>query len=216
MKSHKLRVACTRNPKYEVSQRTFLWPGKRFSEQTAARKQMSHNLHLIRLLHLLETDLQDLHPSRHALRQVPESLLQLVEQPQQLPALLRGQVLGVLRDKELDVKGSGVQLRLGVCKGLFQLLNGREKTRRAKRLGSQRFPALPASHGTRRQAAACTQKKVVCHQNNIFQKSQMVPKAHSEWRGHLTTAVFQRSSAPGCHHLTEGLVRPCVPGCPRV
>lgn len=70
--------------------------GKRFSEQTAARKQMSHNLHLICLLHLLETDLQDLHPSHHVLRQVPESLLQLIEQPQQLPALLRGQVLGVL------------------------------------------------------------------------------------------------------------------------
>lgn len=64
--------------------------GKRFSEQTAARKQMSHNLHLIRLLRLLETDLQDLHLSRHTLRQVPESLLQLVEQPQQLPTLLRG------------------------------------------------------------------------------------------------------------------------------
>lgn len=40
---------------------------KRFSEQTAARKQTSHNLHLICLLRLLETDLQDLHLSHHTL-----------------------------------------------------------------------------------------------------------------------------------------------------
>jgi len=148
---------------------------------------MSHNLHLIRLLHLLETDLQDLHASRHALRHVPERLLQLIEQPQQLPALLRGQVLGVLRDEELDVEGSGVKLRLGVSEGIFQLLNRREQTCQAKRPCSQRFPALPASDGTHGQAAACTQKKyapkkVLCQQNDIFQKPQMLPNPCSALR----------------------------------
>lgn len=100
--------------------------GKCFSEQSAGRKPKSHNLHLIRLLRLLETDLQHLHLRRHAPRQLPESLLQLIEQPQQLPALLGAQVLGVLRDKELNVEGGGVELRLGVSKGLTQLLEGRE------------------------------------------------------------------------------------------
>lgn len=101
--------------------------GKRFSERNAARQQMCPNLHLIRLLRLLETDLQDLHPSRHPLRHVPESSLQLIEQPEQLPALLWGQILGMLGDKELDVEGGGVELRFGVSEGLLQLLNGEEK-----------------------------------------------------------------------------------------
>lgn len=122
-----------------MSQCILLWLEKCLSEQTAARKQLCHNLHLICLLHLLETDLQDLDLRRHALRQVPERLLQLVEQPQQLPALLRGQVLGVLRDKELDVEGSGIELSLGVSEGLFQLLKGREKTRQAELLCAASF-----------------------------------------------------------------------------
>lgn len=67
----------------------------------------------------METDLQDLHLSCHTLRQLPESLLQLIEQSQQLPALLRCQVLGVLGDKELDVEGDGIQLRFIVSQGLF-------------------------------------------------------------------------------------------------
>lgn len=92
----------------------------------------------------------------------------------------------MLRDKELGVQGNGIELRLGVSEGLFQLLNGKEKTCQAEQLCSQRSPVLLASDGTRRQAAG----KVLCHQN-VSQK----PQKHT-WHQSDSTSPQQFPNAP--------------------
>lgn len=113
------------NTQWQVFRYVFL----RLKTSQSTTHNRSHNLHLISLLHLPETDLQDLHLSCHTLRKIPERLLQFIELSQQLSAVLRGQVLGVLRDKELNVESSCIKLRFGVSKGIFQLLNIRGQER---------------------------------------------------------------------------------------
>ncbi|KAL0604711.1 LINE-1 retrotransposable element ORF1 protein [Plecturocebus cupreus] len=74
------------------------------------------------LLHLLKMALQGIRLSCSLFQNVLEGPLQFIQKPQHLSILLKRQVLGMFRDKKLNIKSKSIQLRFPFSHGLFQIL----------------------------------------------------------------------------------------------
>lgn len=105
------RCSLARKPNHRTSQKTN-W----------AQLPVQPDLDQGCLLHLLTMTLQGIHLSCSVRHEVLERPLQFIQKPQHLPVLLRGQVLGMLREKVLNIKSKSIQLRFPFSHGLFQIL----------------------------------------------------------------------------------------------
>lgn len=97
-----------------------------------AQPLVQSDLDLGSLLHLSKTVPQGIPLSCSLSYKVLEGPLQFIQQPQHLPVLLRRQVLGMLRDEELNIKGKCVQLRFPPGHTLFQVLSEMGKEEKGK------------------------------------------------------------------------------------
>lgn len=98
-----------------------------------AQPLVQSDLDLGSLLHLLKTVPQGIPLSCSLFYKVLEGPLHFIQKPQHLPVLLRRQVLGVLGDQELNIKGKCIQLGFPLSHGLFQVLREMRKGRKEER-----------------------------------------------------------------------------------
>jgi hypothetical protein len=76
--------------------------------------------------------LQDICLSCDLFHKILERPLQFIQKPQHLSILLRGQVLCMLRDKELSIESKSIQLRFSFGHQLFHILRHIEEKKRER------------------------------------------------------------------------------------